>query len=292
MTVLRESDRKRLEPSTQEPHRLSQVLARRSGLTDGDLGRIGSVQEQLGLGFIEAAMRLGLVTQADLDSVLATDRPGGVTATDAIARPSSQLISAQDPFDPFSENIRALRTELMMRAPADDCNVLAIMSPGAGEGRSRLAAELAITFSQLGQSTLLVDADLRRSHQHELFGADNAEGLAQALVEGRPPKVQGVVGLPSLALLTAGPRPATPLEILSDPMFAEMLLGWRRRHRHVILDTPAVSEYSDGLAVATHAGRVLVISRTHHTSMAQSRDMMRRLDAARARVVGGILNGF
>lgn len=282
----------RREPHIEnEPNRLAQVLVRRAGMTDGDLKRVNVVQDQLGLGFIEAAMRLGLITQSDLDAVLADDHPE-VPSPNPVARPSSQLLSAHDPFDPYSESIRALRTELLMRAPEQDSNVLAIMSAGPGEGRSRLAAELAIAFSQLGQSTLLVDSDLRRSRLHELFGADNDQGLAQSLVEGRAPKMHGVVGLPSLSILTAGPRPSTPLEILSDPMFGEMLAGWRRRHRHIILDTPAVSEFSDGLAVASHAARVVVVSRTHHSMMAQTRDMLRRLDSARATVVGGVLNHF
>lgn len=274
-----------------EPQRLAQTLARRSGLTDSDLKRINMVQDQLGLGFIEAAMRLGLVTQSDLDEVLA-EGDTGPDVTHAVARPVPSLTSAHDPFDPYSERIRALRTELLMRAPKDEANVLAVMSPGRGEGRSRIAAELAITFAQLGQSTLLVDCDLRRSSQHELFGADNDQGLAQALVEGRAPQVQAVVGLPSLSVLTAGPRLATPLEILSDPMFGEMLMGWRRRYRHIILDTPAVTEYSDGLAVASHACRVLLIARADSTSLADCRDMIRRLKSARAEVVGSVLNAF
>lgn len=281
----------RREPELNEPERLSQVLARRSGLTESDLKRVSVVQDQLGLGFIEAAMRLGLVTQSDLDSVLAGERMEG-ELQHAVARPAPSLTSAHDPFDPYSESIRALRTELLMRAPVEDSNVLAVMSPGRGEGRSRLSAELAITFAQLGQSTLLVDCDLRRSTQHELFGADNDQGLAQSLVEGRAPKVQAVIGLPSLSILTAGPRLTTPLEILSDPMFGEMLSGWRRRYRHIILDTPAVSEFSDGLAVATHAGRVLLISRAHKTSMSDCRDMVRRLQSARASIVGAVLSTF
>ncbi|TDU32298.1 capsular exopolysaccharide synthesis family protein [Panacagrimonas perspica] len=236
-------------------------------------------------------MRLGLVTQSDLDEVLAGER-AEAEHPKAVARPSSHLISAHDPFDPFSENVRALRTELLMRAPADDANVIVIVSPGRGEGRSRLASELAISFAQLGQATLLVDADLRRSTLHDLFSADHDEGLSQALMEGRAPKVQGVLGLASLSLLTAGRRPSTPLELLSDPTFGEMLSGWKRRYRHLILDTPAVSLYSDALAVATHAQRVLIVSRLNHTMIAQARDMIRRLESTRATIIGSVLNRF
>lgn len=281
----------RLEPQLDQSQKLSMLLARRSGLNDSDLKRVSVVQDQLGLGFIEAAMRLGLITQSDLDAVLAGEQ-AEIPEIRAVARPSQQLSSAHDPFDPYSESIRALRTELMLRAPANAANVIAVMSPAAGEGRSRLAAELAISFAQLAQSTLLVDCDLRRSSQHELFGADNDEGLAQALQDGRAPKVQGVIGLPALSLLTAGPRPSTPLELLSDPMFGELLVGWRRRHRHVILDTSTVSEYSDGLAVATHAARVLLVVRQNHTPMGEAKDLIKRLASARATVVGAVMNRF
>lgn len=283
------SDRR--APQLEDSRGLSQSLARRTGLSDGDLRRIAVVQDQLGLGFIEAAMRLGLITQSDLDAVLAGER-NDEEVPNAVARPSSKLTSAHDPFDPFSETIRGLRTELLLRAPQDEANVLTIISADRGAGRSRVAAELAISFAQLGQSTLLVDCDLRGSSQHEWFAAENDEGLAQALLEGRAPKVQGVVGLPSLSLLTGGPRPSTPLELLSDPMFGETLTGWKRRYRHVIIDTPPVSEYSDGLAVAVFATRVLLVVRKHKTPLAVCRDTMRRIESARARVVGCVMNYF
>lgn len=283
--------RERRPPQVDEPRRLSHVLARRSGLTEADLERIAETQDRFGLDFIAAAMRTGLVTQADLDAVLAEGQVDAPLVAASI-RPVPELVSAHDPFSPFSESIRALRTELLLRAPAEQANVFAVMSPGRGEGRSRLAAELAICFAQLGQSTLLVDCDLRRSHQHALFGADNDLGLARSLVDGGVPRVEPVAGFSSLWLLTAGPRPATPLEALSGPDFREMLTGWQRRYRHVILDTPAASEFSDGLSVAAQTGRVLVIARVDHTRHGQMREMLRRLQSARASVVGAVLNRF
>lgn len=278
-------------PSPEQSHRVANVLARRIGLTEADLRRISEMQARLGLGFTEAALRTGLVTQADLDAVMA-DEFSEPSVPAASARPTPELTSARDPFSPFSENIRALRTELLLRAPAEQANVFAVMSPGAGEGRSRLAAELAISFAQLGQATLLVDCDLRRARQHALFGADNAHGLARALADGGVPRVEPIAGLTNLWLLTAGPRPDTPLEALSGPDFAEMLSGWRRRYRHVILDTPPAAEYSDGLAIAAHTGRVLLVSRVDRTRHAQMRDLLRRLQSARASVIGAVLNRF
>ncbi|HKY90207.1 MAG TPA: CpsD/CapB family tyrosine-protein kinase, partial [Nevskiaceae bacterium] len=192
----------------------------------------------------------------------------------------------------FSEQVRMLRTELLLRAEAETCNVLAVMSPAAAEGRSRIAAELAVAFSQIGQPTLLVDADLREPRQQELFGAPNEHGLAQALVDGRAPPISAVAGLPCLSVLTAGPRPQNPSELLAEPTFGELLKNWRRRHRHIVIDTPPVSEFADGLSVATYAGRVLLVGRKHHTSMDEMRTLLQRIEATQARVVGSVLCAF
>ncbi|MGQ0620234.1 MAG: CpsD/CapB family tyrosine-protein kinase [Panacagrimonas sp.] len=270
---------------------LPQIIARQTGLSGSDLQRIGSVQQQLGLGFIEAAMRLKLIDQTDLDMAISgQSRPA--TIVEPHAKPSTELLSAHDPFEPYSEGIRALRTELAWRAKGEVSNVVAVMSPARGEGRSRLVAELAVAFAQLGQDTLLVDADLRSSRQHELFGADNDQGLAQALAEGRPPRLQAVAGLPSLMVLTAGPRPKNPLELLSDASFEELVNNWRRRHQHVLIDTPPVTRFADAIAVANQARRVLLVTRRHQTGFVTSRELIRKLQSSRARIVGSVINAF
>lgn len=282
----------RWEPSTESGQPLSQVLMRQSGLTQDDVMRVNAVQDQTGLGFVEAAMRLGLITQSDLDAALGGETRETAQPRLATAKASDELLSAQDPGDPFSEQVRMLRTELLLRAEAETCNVFAVMSPGAAEGRSRIAAEIAVAFSQIGQPTLLVDADLREPRQHELFGAPNEYGLAQALVEGRAPPISAVAGLPSLSVLTAGPRPQNPSELLAERTFGQLLSGWRRRFRHVVVDTPPMNEFADGLSVASDVGRVLVLGRKHHTSMDEARTMLQRLEATQARVIGSVLCTF
>lgn len=270
---------------------LPQILARQTGLSSGDLMRIAAVQDQLGLGFIEAAMRLKLIHQADLDMAMGGD-PHPVSAPQPHAKPSTELLSVHDPFEPYSESIRALRTELALRADGEPSNLIAVLSPARGEGRSRLVAELAVAFAQLGQDTLLVDADLRSPRQHELFGADNDQGLAQALAEGRAPRAQPVLGLPSLSVLTAGPRPQNPLELLSDASFEQFMNGWRHRHQHVLIDTPPTTQYADAIAIAARAQRVLLVVRRHVTGFGTGRELIRRLQSTRAKVVGSVISAF
>ena len=209
-------------------------------------------------------------------------------------RPVPRLIMAHSPDDPRSEEMRALRTELLLRrAPeADYADVVALVSPCPGEGRSHLAAELAISYAQLGRSTLLIDADLRRPQQHALFGVDDRLGLSHAVNRGVAPRLHAVDGLPELSVVTAGANASNPLEVLLHERFSSMFEEWSRNFEFIVIDTPAMTPYSDGLAVACLAGRVLVLSRAQHTPYRDTREMFRRLDAARAEVLGAVISHF
>jgi receptor protein-tyrosine kinase len=216
-----------------------------------------------------------------------------ITPIEHKVEPDNRLIMARDPFDPRCEKIRALRTELLLRRESmDRADIVALLSPCAGEGRSLLAAELAIAFAQTGRPTLLVDADLRRPHQHVLFGTDNRQGLAQAIEYEVKPQPHAVHGLPRMSVLTAGAVPANPLELLSSSCFASMIEDWRSNFEFIVIDTAPVMRFSDGLAVARLVGRVLALSRAQHTPYKDMQDMLRRLAATRSQILGAVISHF
>jgi receptor protein-tyrosine kinase len=216
-----------------------------------------------------------------------------LTVRRGMARISSALIHARDADSTRNEKIRALRTELMLlNDSAQRGNVFALVSPGRGEGRSQLCAELAIAFAQLGRRTLLIDADLRHPRQHVLFTAENQWGLAQSLALGEAPYLHSVEGLSELALLTSGTILPNPLELVSSRRFERLIAELRRQHEFIVIDTPAVSEYADALQVATLAQRVLVVSRSEATSMQSLKDMLRRLTVTESRILGAVINRF
>lgn len=278
------------------------------------VGKIFELMQNSDLRFGDAAVQLGLVTREAVDEVTARTRANqasrecGLVET-AIRRissdrrlvlkhgevvtPSSRLILAHDADNPRSEKLRALRTELLLlNQGARDANVVAIISPGAGEGRSQLAAELAIAFAQLGRRTLLVDADLRNPQQHVFFGATNERGLTKVITNFEKPIYHPVLGLPQMHLLTAGPVPPNPLELLSDGRFEKLVTEWRNSYEFLVFDTPPLSRCADGIAVATLAGRVLLLSRAQHTTYASTRTMLRRLATTQSRILGAVLNHF
>ena len=216
-----------------------------------------------------------------------------ISLIDQMVQPDQSLIMAHDPYDPRCEKVRALRTELLLRRESTDrADIVALVSPSAGEGRSLLAAELALAFAQTGRPTLLVDADLRRPQQHLLFGTDNRIGLSQAIKFGVKPQFHTVNGVPRMSLLTAGPVPSNPLELLSSGSFASMIEDWRDNFEFVVIDTAPVMHFSDGLVIASLVGRVLALSRAQHTRHQDMQDMLRRLVTTRAQVLGAVISHF
>ena len=293
---------------------INEELVAELGLTDDSIEKIYEVMRSMNTTFADAAQRLGLLGPDAFEQALLKIKSGGTvedegmveTAIRRIAAdrrvvlrqgervaPGKMLILAHDPDNPRSERLRALRTELLLlHETGRGANVLAVVSPGSGEGRSQLCAELAISFAQLGRRTLLVDADMRKPQQHVLFGSSNQLGLSQSIAHNEKPYYHPVTGLPFMHLLTAGPIPPNPLELLSDGRFSNLLNDWRNAYEFIVLDTPPVEECADGLAVATVAARALVLSRAQHTSFKSTRALLRRLASTQSRLLGAVINHF
>ena len=164
--------------------------------------------------------------------------------------------------------------------------VLAVVSPKKGDGRTRLAAELARAFAAMGEPTLVIDADLRSPRLHRAFGLSNRAGLADFL-EGRSVRLEHCAD--NLAVLVAGRAGGDPLELLSRERLREFLAAAAKRYRVVLVDTPAAARGPDLQLFAAFAGGALVITRRPAETKALER-LREFLNGARARVVGTVLN--
>jgi protein-tyrosine kinase len=273
---------------------LGAILMDEGKLSAADAEQVLKRQRELGWRFGEAAIELNLITDADLRHALAKqyEFPYLVSGPDGI---SKELIAAWDPFHPVVEELRSVRTQLLIRwfNPGAGRRTLAITSPCAREGRSFIAANLAVVFSQLGQRTLLIDADFRAPRQQAIFNVSDRFGLSSVL-SGRSDlsAAAPVAGLTGLAVMPAGPLPPNPLELLSRGGFAALLNRAQAEFDVILLDTPPVTEYSDAPAITFRAGDALLISRKDQTRLADTERAMRELSDASARVVGSLMNAY
>jgi chain length determinant protein tyrosine kinase EpsG len=277
-----------------EDRRIGSILAAQGKLGAQDIERVLQLQQSQGSRFGEAAVRVGLITKDDLQSALAKqyDFPHLLPGTGGI---SNEIIVAYEPFHPRAEELRALRTQLSIRWSNAGIRhrVLAIVSPGPGEGRSYVAANLAAVFSQLGERTLLIDADLRAPRQHRIFDVPDRIGLS-AILAGRADRsaVMPVPQFGTLALLPAGARPPNPQELLSRRALAGLLQELRTEFDVIFIDTPPATRYADAQSVTFQAGSAMVLARRNHTRLADTAGVVRQLSDTGARIVGTVLNAF
>ena len=273
------------------------ILADEGKLTPGEIERVLELQKDIGVRFGEAAVQLGFISDNDVRFALAKqfDFPLLVPNVDGKGiQPSKELVAAFAPFHPRTEELRALRTQLLIRwyNPQQGRNALVVCSPDAAEGRSYVAANLAVVFSQLGARTLLVDADLRKPRQHQIFALPEGQGLSTILSGRSDHKAFPVPGMTRLSVLPAGPLPPNPQELLSRPTFASFMKELNAIYDVIIIDTPPSRHYADVQSVTYRAGDALVVTRKNHTSVATTQKVIRELAGTGARVVGTVVNEY
>lgn len=191
------------------------------------------------------------------------------------------------------EHIRRLRTELMLRHGYQNPNSLgvAVVSPNAGDGRSLLALELAISFAQLGRPTLLIDADMRTPIARRIFGRQIHRGLAQALATGDSPEVNIVNNYPTLSILGAGDEAGfNPTELLANKRFQRLIESTRSLFDFIVIDTPPFNAYSDAQVISAVVGRVITLHRTPTNTYRDTRKMLGGLTRSGAEILGAVLN--
>lgn len=250
------------------------------------------MQRELGIRFGEAAKRMGLITEADIEQVLACQFDYPYLRKGESNYPDT-LKAAYEPFSPQVEMLRAVRSQLMLRWFALGHRSLTIMGAGAGDGTSLLAANLAVVFSQLGERTLLVDANMRAPSQHQTFSLEARQGLSDVLA-GRADfeVISKIDAFVALSVLNAGTLPPNPQELLSRSSFAAVNLELESLFDVVLYDAPAISTGSDGLAIAARTKGVLLVIRKNKTGLAEVQALQEQIKRSGAEVVGSVLVDF
>jgi capsular exopolysaccharide synthesis family protein len=195
-----------------------------------------------------------------------------------------------------SEAFRGLRSSIMLSSADVQPKVIAVVSSVAGEGKSTVSSNIAVSFAQSGESVLLIDADLRRSSLHAQFGIPSSPyGLSTVLTQdthGMSDRamVTPVESLPNLTLMPAGPHPPNPAELLGSKRMQELIQEFSARYDRIVIDTPPVLSVSDSLALANIADAVVLVVRSgiaRKKAILRTRELLRR---ANSNLIGIIFN--
>lgn len=281
-------------PSRDRSRAFGAILVEQGRLNPADAEEIQRYAGANGLRFGDAAIQLKLLTQEDIDFALAQQYNYPILSRGGANGVSDDVVAGFMPQNDLVEPLRVLRSQLSHRWFNDvGHKALAVTSPGRGEGRSWMAANLATVFAQIGERTLLIDADMRHPHQHSLFNLNNSVGLS-ALLTGRAGKEAACRIHPQLRLfvLPAGIQPPNPQELLGRPVFELVLERFTDQFDVIIIDTPAAAESSDAQIVARRAGGAIVVARRGITRQAQLTSATQNLVQTGVNVIGTVYNEF
>jgi len=283
-----------MKSDTTPDRSIGAILIDSGRLTLNQTEQILHLQKVENLRFGDAGIKLGLLTALDIQHALANqyDYPYLRKGDEAV---SEKLVAAYSPHSHKVELLRTLRSQLMVRrfTGQTDRKMLSIISNAQGEGRSYLAANLAIVFSQLGERTLLIDADMRHPCQHALFKLENRRGFSSVLA-GRDDLrvVQRVNKFVDLSVMTSGPVPPNPQELLGRPTLTALLDNLVEEFDVILIDTPPAASYADAFTLSAKAGAAIVVARKNVSVLEQVTQQTENLVRSGIEVVGTVLSEF
>ncbi|BFM05575.1 polysaccharide biosynthesis tyrosine autokinase [Halioxenophilus aromaticivorans] len=272
---------------------LGLTLVDQGKIKPSSINKILEYSQKSGLRFGESAVKMGLIKQVELDEALAAhfNYPYFSKKSNAV---SKELVAAYDPFSQKGEALRTLRSQLILRWFLEGRKTLAIISPQAGSGSSYIAANLAVIWSQMGEKTLLVDADLRNGRQHEIFNVENRIGLSGALV-GRgsvETVIKPVAPFRGLSLLPAGAPPPNPSELLERSELQEIMARIYEDYSVIIFDAPPMTGSNGAEFVASQCTDALVVLRKDKTPLSAAAGLIKKIRSLDAEVVGTVMTKF
>ncbi len=204
-----------------------------------------------------------------------------------------KLVTVRHPKSPFSEGYRTLRTNIQFSSLDRPIRTLMVTSASPAEGKSTSVSNLAVVMAQSGKRTILIDTDLRRPVLHEIFGAPNGVGITNALLQ--PPgsdlsSFLQATEVEGLQLMTSGPLPPNPSELLGSHRMAELVEQLLETADVVLFDSPPILAVTDAAVLARLMDGVLLVVESAKTRQDAARRAAQELAKVNARVLGVVVN--
>lgn len=206
----------------------------------------------------------------------------------------ASLIALDERHSPMAEAYRHLRTSLLFSSAGKPPQTILVTSSQPSEGKTTTAINTAVTLAQSDTDVVIIDCDLRRPRLHSHFGLENTTGLTNYLSGERKTEqlIKTYPGLPRLKVITSGPIPPNPAELLSSNEMKNLLQFLRGRYKHVIIDSPPAISFTDAAILSTLVDGVVLVAMAGKSSVHLMRRFKQRLANMGARIYGVVLNGI
>jgi capsular exopolysaccharide synthesis family protein len=244
---------------------------------------------------ISALPSLGIIP---LNTQLVANRKNGhprlsVSSRSSESTDSPELISFDRPRSEVAESYRALRTSILLSSLGSPPKVILVTSALPQEGKTTTSINAAIVLAQRGGRVLLVDADLRRPGVHKALRLRNTSGLSTMMTGGDAGEdAIMLTEIPNLFVLTAGPPPPQPAELLGSTLMKDYLTRLRQEFDHIVIDTPPALSVTDAVLLSIEADSVIIVLRSGQTTKAALRRVRDLLSRVNARTTGIVVNAF
>ena len=267
------------------------------------LGLLLGLGTGVGLAFAIEALDNTLKTQTDVEQFLGVPVLGLVPVIGSVGSPEvvqggdnlreRDLGVFLDPKSVAAECCRSIRTNILFMSPDHPIRTLVVTSPSPQEGKTTTAINLAVTMAEAGGRVLLLDTDMRRPRLHRSFGVPNQTGISTVVV-GKATLEEAIkrTDVPNLDVLTCGPVPPNPSELIHTDRFALILADCAKLYDRVILDSPPTSAVTDPAVLGNLADGVVLIIKAGETTREAAVHARRQLTSAKARMIGVVVNAI
>lgn len=243
----------------------------------------------------DVSRHLGLPTLALIPHYLNTDKRKLLTGANGngVLSPSA-LITMEERHSPMAEAYRHLRTSLLFSSAGKPPQTILVTSSQPSEGKTTTAINTAITLAQSDADVVIIDCDLRRPRLHTHFGFENTRGLTNYLSGDKDTEnlIRTYKDLPRLKIITSGPIPPNPAELLSSNEMRNLLQFLSGKFKHVIIDSPPAISFTDASILSTLVDGVVLVAMANKSSIHLMRQFKQRVHNIGARIYGVVLNGI
>ncbi len=204
-----------------------------------------------------------------------------------------ELVIQNKPKSNISEDIRTIRTNLMFTSSDEESKVILVTSSIPGEGKSFISSNLATAFAQTGESTLLIDSDLRLGRIHKVFGISNTKGLSNLLVGQNVVDCAEYIkktNIPNLYIIPRGTVPPNPSELLNSTNTKKIINFLRENFDRIIFDGVPINGLPDSLIMASLVDRVVLVTSCGYTKIDELMEAKKALEKIDANVAGVVVN--